>query len=351
MLSAFMLMRNTKEKQMVMQKKVWVCGFGFMGQTHAGNLLKIPGVTLAGIIDPCDIRERLSGIRGNQETVRIAWEDVADIPHYRSFQEAREKSEADILVIALPTKLHFQAVMDALKGGLDVFVEKPFSVSLTECELMNRTAAEHNRIIAVGQCVRFMREYAFLSETIRSGRLGELKFLKLNRITGFPDWGNWREPEFVKASGGALFDLLLHDVDYLRFCLGEPSSISAASRFTAEGVSMISAGFDYPGVHVSVEGGFVMPSSFPFQRSFSAFFERGSLNSSLPGKVEEFSENGRKEYDFSPDDPYYTEMAQFIDAVRSGDSSGICTGADAARTVACCRKIASAANYPLFEEC
>ena len=335
---------------MVMQKKVWVYGFGFMGQTHAGNLLKIPGVTLAGIIDPCDIRERLSGIRGNQATVRIAWEDVAQIPHYRSFQEACEKSSTDILVIALPTKLHFQAVMEGLEKGFDVFVEKPFSVSLSECKIMTETAAEYDRIIAVGQCVRAMKEYIFLSETIRSGRLGELKFLKLNRTTGFPDWGNWREPEFVKASGGALFDLLLHDVDYLRFCLGEAVSISAASRFASSGVSMISAGFDYSGVHVSVEGGFVMPPSFPFQRSFSAFFERGSLNSSVPGKVEEFSENGKKEYDFSSDDPYYTEMVQFIDAVRSRDCSGICTGDDAARTVECCRKIAAVANYPLPEE-
>ena len=93
-----------------------------------------------------------------------------------------------------------------------------------------------------------------------------------------------------------------------------------------------------------------MPSSFPFQRSFMAFFEKGSLNSSAPGKVEEFSENGRKEYDFSSDDPYYTEIVQFIAAVRSRDCSGICTGDDAARTVECCRKIAAVANYPLPEE-
>jgi predicted dehydrogenase len=239
--------------------------------------------------------------------------------------------------------------MDGLEHGLDVFVEKPMAISSSECETMIKTAAEHKRIIAVGQCVRAMREYAFLSETIHSGRLGELKFLKLNRMTGLPDWGNWKDPEFVKASGGALFDLLLHDVDYLRSCLGEPVSFSAASRFTAGGVSMISAGFDYPGVHVSVEGGFVMPSSFPFQRSFSAFFERGALNSSVPGKVEEFSEYGRKEYDFSSDDPYYTEMIRFVDAVRSRDCSGICTGEDAARTIECCRKIAGIANYPLPE--
>ena len=108
-----------------MKIKVLVAGFGFMGQTHAGSLLKMPDVKLAGIIDPADLAERLTVITGNCATERITREELADIPHFRTLDEALENTDADAAIIALPTKLHHDAVIKCLDAGLHVFVENP----------------------------------------------------------------------------------------------------------------------------------------------------------------------------------------------------------------------------------
>ena len=68
--------------------KFLIAGFGFMGQTHCGNLFKNPSAKITGIIDPYDPVERLSSIRGNLQTVTITADNIRNIPHYTSIEQA-----------------------------------------------------------------------------------------------------------------------------------------------------------------------------------------------------------------------------------------------------------------------
>ena len=335
-----------------MQIKVLVYGFGFMGQTHAGNLLKNPRAELVGIVNPTRPIDRLATIKGNLDTVTITADDVKDIPHYRSLEEALASSKARAIVVALPTKLHSQAVLQCLEAGLDVFVEKPFAVSLEQCRAMVEKAAKTKRLLAVGYVVRCMQEYRFLRENIRSGRLGKLGFMKLSRVTGLPNWGNWTNPDFIKASGGALFDLLSHDIDFARFCLGTSEKMETVCSFGQDPISLTTTRFQYPDATVMVEGGFVTPSSYPFQRSFTAFFEHGTLESTIGGKVTEYREDGDTlEHDFTGDNPFYTEIDHFLQALQTGElSEELCLAPDALKTIECVTRIAETIKHPLSAE-
>lgn len=335
-----------KKRNFFMKQRVLVIGFGFMGQTHAGNLLKNPNAELAGIVDPCDPAERLRTIKGNKATVTITPESVAGVPHYHDMDEALRGCGADAAVIALPTKLHYGSVMKALECGCHVMVEKPFSIDCAECESMIRKAAEQKRILAVGYVVRHMREYEMLRETVKSNRLGRLRYMSLSRYTGIPAWGNWNDPEFIKASGGALFDLVSHDIDFARYCLGEPDSITPDPVLCREmNGNLIAAVLHYPGNNVFVEGGFVTPSHFPFRRNYTAYFENGTLVSDAPGDFKEIVAGGEiRVEDYSHCDPYYTEMDRFLQAIVTGDDAGLCTGEDAMRSICCCHGILSRLN-------
>ncbi len=324
-----------------MKLRFLVIGFGFMGQTHAGNLLKNPRAELAGIVDPYSPFERLASIKGNKATVHLAPEDIRDVPHYASMEEAFAESEADAAIIALPTKLHYDAVIRSLERGYHVMVEKPFSIHLEECAEMCALAEKKKKVLAVGYVVRGMKEYQCLRETVRNGRLGKLTFLSMTRITGVPDWGNWNDPEFIQASGGALFDLVSHDLDFARYCLGEPAEIRADPILCREfHGNMVQAVLRYPGWDVRVEGGFVSPPAFPFRRNYTAYFEEGTLLSDAPGDFREITKEGIRTESFADDNPYYTEADHFITAIQSGDISGICTGEDAFRSIQCCHRIA-----------
>ena len=335
-----------------MQIKVLMYGFGFMGQTHAGNLLKNPRAELVGIVNPTRPIDRLATIKGNLDTVTITADDIKDIPHFRSLEEAQASTKAQAIIIAVPTKLHCQAVLQCLDAGLDVFVEKPFAVSLEQCRAMVKKATATKHLLTVGYVVRCMQEYRFLRETIRSGRLGKLGYMKLSRVTGLPNWGNWTNPDFIKASGGALFDLLSHDIDFARFCLGDPEEMETVCSFGKEPVSLTTTRFQYPEAKVMVEGGFVTPSSYPFQRSFTAFFEHGTLESTVGGKVTEYREGeDAVEHDFTGDNPFYTEIDHFLKALQTGElSEELCLAPDALKTIECVTRISETIKHPLPAE-
>lgn len=317
-----------------------VVGFGFMGQTHAGNILKHPGAELAAIVDPYPPTDRLATIRGNKNTVTITASDVKEIPHYTSMEEAFRKVKADAVIIALPTLLHYSSVMYCLEQGFHVLVEKPFAVKLDECKKMVQEAKKRERLLGVGYVVRCMREYMILQDYIREGTFGKAELIMFSRITGVPAWGNWKDPEFIKASGGALFDLFSHDADITRFCLGEPSEILPDKILSRKfNGNMISAIFRYPGCDVRIDSGFVPPSPYPFNRSYSAFFEKGTLL--CEGTTLKFiTSEGIEQIDLADDKPYYRELANFITAIETGDASNVCTGEDAAHSIACCSAIA-----------
>ena len=317
-----------------------IVGFGFMGQTHCGNLLKMPGCEVAGIVDPVPPLERLRTVKGNLPTVSVDAEAVKKIPHCTDLDAALETLEADAAVICLPTFLHEKGTLAALARGLHVFVEKPFALTEESCRRMIGLAAEKKLLIAVGYVVRASSVYAFLRETAASGRLGRLKFLQLRRTTGFPAWGNWKDPATVAAVGGSLFDLVSHDIDFARFVLGEPEKITVDPFVSGEfDGNYTAAAMHYKQTLVSVEGGFVTPPGFPFSSSYRAFFEKGTLTGDSEGRCLEYDPYGRcHAVDVPPCDPYFEEMRRFADAV-SGKGDPVCTGVDAAKTVCCCNEI------------
>ena len=322
--------------------KVLIAGFGFMGQTHCGSLLKDPDAEVCGIVDPFEPAERLSSIKGNQQTVTITADDVRDIPHYTSLEDAIASASCDAVVIALPTKFHTPAVISALNAGKHVFVEKPFALSVDECQMMTAAAAAGNLQLAVGYVVRSIAPYRYLHDVVKSGTMGKLKLLRLTRETGQPSWGNWSDPEFVKASGGALFDMLSHDFDFARYCFGEPEKITAVKELCGNfNGNLLTAVLEYGEGKAVVSGGFVQPSSYPFFSGFTAFFEQGTLIGDCTGMLKNAKNDGTLEnIELPGNDPYYDELRAFISSVKSGTDSIICSGADAAKTIGVCCEVA-----------
>ncbi len=329
-----------------MKLRFIVAGFGFMGQTHAGNLLKHPAAELCGIVDPVSPQEQLKNVRGNQATVTITAKDIEAIPHFRDLKQALIALKPDAAVLPLPTKLHYMGVMLCLKHGCHVLVEKPFSTDMIECHEMCCAAAATGKKLCVGYTVRYMHEYIALFDTIKSGRLGPLEFLSLTRFTGMPTWGAWSDPQFIKASGGALFDLLSHDFDFTRHCLGEPSAIEVNETIRKQfGNNRVSVILKYDGgPNVQIEGGFVQPPTFTFRRSYSAFFEKGTLATDMQGKYQEFTAAGVKEFECPQGSPYYAELDDFIRVLRNEKTAHICNGTDAEGTIALCHKIKASAT-------
>jgi len=327
-----------------MRIKVVVVGFGFMGVTHTINILKNPGMELVAIVDkfPENIRKNLNEQLGNFSTGTIDEEIISRLNIYSSLDECLAAEKPDACVIAVHTDLHYELASMALNAGVHVFLEKPFSLSVDESRRMIELAREKNLVMMIGHVVRFMPAYQTLKHWIDSKEYGALKFLSLSRFSGLPAWGQWKEKRNSSgSSGGALFDLLIHDIDFAQWVMGVPDTIQSVclpGELSAH--DYVNATWNYgSGVTVKIEGGNIFHTDFPFQAGFFARFENASIS---------FSSNSPNNIKVSTDTEtllvpagdankgFSGEINYFATCLKENAMPDMCTPESALRTIQIC---------------
>jgi predicted dehydrogenase len=260
---------------------VAVIGFGFMGITHAINIQRNKKLNLRAIVtrDVKSIPSRLNKQVGNFSGGKIDVDSILQVPVYGCLRECLKHEKIDAVHICVHTDLHYEIAKEAIENGLHVLLEKPICLHIEEGKLLIAFANQQKVKLMVAHVVRFMPAYLKLKEWIDSKEFGSLKFISLTRFTGLPTWGQWKEKqEQFGSSGGALFDLVIHDIDFLNYILGPPERIE--SNCFPGSLSMhdyIIAYWYYQGITVKVEGGNTFHSSFPFQAGYMARFENASV--------------------------------------------------------------------------
>ena len=322
-----------------------VVGFGFMGMTHTGNILKNPNVRLTAIVDKntAHIYEKLEEQAGNFDTGTISREELSDVSIYDDFADCLQAEKPDACVIAVHTNLHFEMAKMALEAGAHVFLEKPFCLDVDEGRQLVELARERDKILMVGHVVRFMPAYKKLKEWIDNEEFGKLEFLSLSRFTGVPAWGQWkdRQKDFG-SSGGALFDLVIHDIDFAQWICGVPEKINA--NYLPGKLSnhdYISALWEYgnSALQVKIEGGNTFHTAFPFQAAFAARFEKASVLFS-PTDTENITvatDTTTKQVPVGdPNEGFAGELDYFVSCVTENKQPEKCTPESALESVDIC---------------
>ena len=264
-------------------KKVAVVGFGFMGKTHAMNILKNKDLQLVAIVDKT-IEAIDEGLQSKTDVffTGIDRNLINKISRYSDFDDCLNSEQLESVHICVHTNLHFEMTKKALNHGLHVLLEKPFCLDISKGDELIRLSKEKGLLLMVAHVVRFMPPYQKLKKWIHDKTYGDLKFLSLKRFSGTPKWGEWKEKqENSGVSGGALFDLLVHDIDFATYVMrGTPDSIKSnifPGRLSKH--DYINAIWDYTAKNVTVviEGGNVFHSDFPFQAGFQAQFDKASI--------------------------------------------------------------------------
>lgn len=325
-------------------KRVAVAGFGFMGMTHALNILRNKDLQLVAIIDKNleSIEKTLLSAEGNIQTGQIDRPGMENISRYSSLDECLAKEVLDAVHICVHTDLHYEMAKKALLQNKHVFLEKPFCLDVSQAEELINLAAERQKILMVGHVVRFMLPYQKLKKWVDSGEFGDLRFLSLSRFSGVPAWGQWKDHQVRGASGGALFDLMIHDIDYCNYLLGWPSEIKCSCL--PGGLSnhdYINAHWIYneKNIHVKIEGGNIFHAGFPFQAGYLAQFEQASIQyTTFNGDVITIADHtGRKEVAAGDvNQGYYEEIACFARCMENNIQPAECTPVSSLQAVQLC---------------
>ena len=91
---------------------------------------------------------------------------------YGDYRRILDRKDVDIVIIGTPDHWHCLQFVDACAAGKDVYVEKPISNSMAECDVMVAAANKYNRVVQVGQQQRSGNLWHDMVDYLRSGKLG-----------------------------------------------------------------------------------------------------------------------------------------------------------------------------------
>lgn len=263
------------------------------------------------------------------------------VPYYTDQDAMYEAERPDGVLICTPTFTHEEMVRRAIVHGVSVMCEKPFVLNAALARELFAAAADAGVRLMVMHVVRFWPEYVKLKRMIDGGELGKIKNVYLNRLSSHPTWATWhRDPE---KSGGGLYDLNIHDIDYLYHVFGEVESVySVGAREDSGCYNNVSTVMKFAsGVSAVVEGFMDMTGAYGFTTNVrvngseaaaeylnqSVYLEDGEV--AKAGKFVFYGKGRAAEVlDVEKYDPYLKEVEYFASCVRDGCETDMVPEAD-----------------------
>jgi predicted dehydrogenase len=172
---------------------VGVVGLGYWGPNLARNFDRLPGAELAWLCDASD--EALARVGPAFPSARTT----------SSFDDLLNDDALDAIVIATPVPTHADLATRVLSAGKHCFVEKPLARSEEEAQSVVKAALMADRVLLVGHLLEYHPGVQRLAEIVRSGELGELRYIYSNRL----NLGKDRPDE------NALWSLGVHDLSVI----------------------------------------------------------------------------------------------------------------------------------------
>src|SRR5688572_27416720 len=169
---------------------IGVIGCNGMGWSNTSSLLKMADVDLIGICDVDNnvIQKRLA------DHAKLRTNTPKTFTDYR---EMLNDKNIDAVVIGTPDHWHCKMMVDAVKAGKHVYVEKPVANTIAECNLMIAAQEKTGKIVQAGQWQRSGPHYRKAIEIVRSGVLGKIRVVKVWAYQG------WMKPVPVVADSAA----------------------------------------------------------------------------------------------------------------------------------------------------
>jgi predicted dehydrogenase len=322
---------------------VGVVGLGFMAVTHIRAYRHVPGVRIAALCNPSGRRldGDFSGVAGDVGTSEPSKLDMRGVRATQDFADLLSDPGIQVIDICAPTKAHVELSVAALKAGKHVVCEKPLARTPQGAREIAAAAKTATGFFMPAMCMRFWPEWAWLEAAIRDQRFGKVRSASFRRVAEPPAWG---QENFLQGaeSGGALFDLHIHDTDFVQLCFGRPR------RVHSRGYTKVSGAVDHvvtqyevdSGASVHAEGSWAMAQGFGFSMTYCVNFDDATVDYDLArtsGPLR-LVEQGKPPVLVRCEGPdaYIGELTHFIESIRAGKPPSVVTLDDAVSAVEIC---------------
>jgi UDP-N-acetylglucosamine 3-dehydrogenase len=298
-------------------KRVGIVGAGLTGGMHAERWAQLP-VQVAGFYTRTPAHARAAAERHGGHAFPSLHAMLAEV---------------DLVDVCTPTPSHRDVVLAAAAAGKDVLCEKPLARHLHDAEAMVAACESAGVRLFVAHVVRFFPEYARAKEILDNGQLGRPGVIRTVRGGNFPSPGTQNWYIDFEQGGGVIMDMLIHDIDYARWCFGDVARVFArgltfsdvqdadhvllTARFKNGAIGHLEGSWAFPPgnfrtrLEIAGDGGLLEVDSLdcpPIQVTL----RRSGSGPAAGVPVPESPMH-------ATDDPYYCEIAHFLARLESGD--------------------------------
>jgi len=290
-----------------------VIGLGSMGANHARVLADLDGVELVAVADA--------------DPARCA-KATAGRP-IRSFPDAESLLSAtspQVVSVVVPTQLHEQVAKAVIASGAHLLVEKPLAANVASAHAIATAAHHAGVILTVGHIERFNPAIQELKHRLEAGQGGAVVQLRARRVGPFPH---------RIRDVGVIHDLAPHDIDIMRFLLGEEvESVYGDARrhITTEFEDLFVGTLRFRGGALGIlEINWLTPTK---RRELEVLCERGMFvvdyaaqslafyenyaASAREGSIASVTEGPMTRYPIASREPLRVELEAFRDAILAG---------------------------------
>ena len=190
--------------------RVGVIGIGFIGAAHVEALRRL------GYVEVVAVANHNNGAQKAKELF---------VEHgYDDYREMIDKESLDAVHICTPNNTHYEMAMYAMEHGVNVMLEKPFTMTIEEAEKLCSYAKEHQIVTGVNHSLRMNPQVQQMKAMVQSGEVGDIY-----AVTGcyLQDWlyldsdWSWRlEPE-LSGKTRAFSDIGTHWIDMVENITGQ----------------------------------------------------------------------------------------------------------------------------------
>ena len=227
-------------------QRVALIGSGWYGKIDLFRLIQVAPVEVVAL---CDVDSAM--LFGAADMVAKRQKSGKRPKTYGDYRRLLKENKLDLVLIATPDHWHALPMIDAVKAGCDVYVQKPTSIDVVESQAMLAAARKYNRVVQVGTQRRSTPHLMEAKETIvDAGLLGNIAHAEVccyyhMRNRSNPDdaeapeqldFDMWTGPApmrpynplvhprtwraFTEYSNGIVGDMCIHMLDTVRWMLG-----------------------------------------------------------------------------------------------------------------------------------
>ena len=267
-----------------MKKRVGLIGSGWYGKS---DLLRLVQVAPVEVVSLCDVDKQMVSDAADLVATRQLSKKRPRV--YSDYRALLKERDLDLVIIDTPDHWHALPMIEAVKSGLDVWVQKPVSVDVVEAQAMLAAARQYKRVVQVGMQRRSTPHLIHAKDRIiKEGKLGTIGLVEIycyyhmratqNPPDGPPpanlDYEMWTGPApmrpynslvhprswraFMEYGNGILGDMCVHMLDMVRWMLdlGMPTRIDSTGGILVDKKSKANitdtqtATFDFPNLRV-----------------------------------------------------------------------------------------------------